>query len=933
MVAVIKRLFSPPVFPTDKDKTRTAYWTNLFLLVFAGAALLAIIMTPVSGLDADIAIPLLIGDAVVFTVSLTGLIFLRLRFVRPAAFIMLITIFAGITYASFGIFQTIRTPLIMAYLLVIPLAGLLLGRRAMMMFLGLSTTVLVALFLLEWSGNLVSTTAAVLSLNDLFVPLLALALHTLLLRSTIQDSEQATAEAQRAADALAASNRNLEASQTLLRQARDQLEERVTQRTRELKTANNQLRVEIGERQQSEYRFRTLAVNSPDFILICQIGEPGWTFYNRDEFLGHAAAELSTGDNFLYALHPDDQPRVAEHWQSMTESIKRESSIEFRFQAKSGNWEWIQSRETVLTRRENGHVDTVLVNMTVITERKNYEETLRQAKDQAEAATRAKSEFLANMSHEIRTPMNGVVGMLSLLAQSQLNSEQRSYIDTIRQSSDSLLSIIDDILDLSKAEFGRLTLDRAPFDIRRCVNDAIDLLAPKAVEQDLELCHFVAHDVPREIVGDSNRVRQILVNLLANAVKFTHTGEVEVTVTARPLPANQVELLFQVRDSGIGITATDQQSLFLPFNQIDTSNTRKYGGTGLGLVISKHLCELMGGEIAVESALGEGSKFSFTIQAPIPTSSPPAPSGEPSGEPGSHPALNSALTGKHALIVEANATVRSILARYLHGWGITTTEYATACAMVDALPAHKACDFMLIQNQELRPRVSGALDEWQQRNAVHLIRLFAINDYAASGQTNNNNNGSESNPGGNGTISANESPHYAAALRKPVHGTQLYTTLLNLVAPKNTALPPSTPPADALSEEFGLRHPLEILLAEDNLVNQKVALRMLKRLGYEAHVATNGKEAWDATRAQTYDVIIMDVQMPEMDGLEATRQIRNDARIEKQPHIIAMTAAAMQLDREKCLAAGMNDFISKPARIEDVAAALLRFLPPTADSL
>ncbi|HXF63766.1 MAG TPA: response regulator [Caldilineaceae bacterium] len=708
--------------------------------------------------------------------------------------------------------------------------------------------------------------------------------------------EASAEEARRTADELKITNQELEANQRLLQQARDLLEERVALRTAELARANQQLLQEIDERQQSEYRFRSLAENSPDFIYIWDIPSHRWTYYNQPELLNHPVHMLGEPDNFLTYVHPEDVAKLQAHWEWLARTPERSGQVEYRLCNGDGVWEWIQSRETVLARDEQGNPVQVLANLTIITERKQYEEALRTAKEQAEAATRAKSEFLANMSHEIRTPMNGVVGMTSLLLATPLNAEQRAFVETIRQSSDTLLTIINDILDLSKAEFGKLGLDRQPLDVRRCIEETLDLLSPKAAEKGLELCYYVSPDVPITVLGDVTRLRQVLVNLLSNAIKFTHEGEVVLTVEAQSLAENRSKLHFAIRDTGIGIDQVQLQRLFQPFSQADTSNTRRYGGTGLGLAISKRLSELMGGEVWAESQPGVGSTFHFTVVAEI---LPPGP-----GEMSKASALRApaSLAGRHIFIIDDNATSREFLSCYLQQWGLESTATGAVNDIRAWLRSGRPCDLLLVDLH--LPGVNGwdlAREVKRQYPALPVILLAAVGDGMAS----------------------EDAAALAAIVYKPVKPALLFQALLSALGAQ-TAKAEASPSDLPLDLELGRRYPLRILLAEDNVVNQKVALRMLKRLGYDADVANNGIETVDATRRQNYDVILMDVQMPEMDGLEATRRIR--ASKNGQPHIIAMTAAAMQLDKEKCLEAGMNDFVSKPARVEDLAAALKRFL-------
>lgn len=797
------------------------------------------------------------------------------------------------------------------YLLVLPVLALILVGVQAGILASVLSALLLATFVIAFDQGIlemVSAERGPLAVMATLVMLLAasislLALFYRFLIRMIEDQQQTAVE--------------LEAARALLEEQNRTLEDRIVQRTAELARATRQAE---HEKVYSEALIR----NSP--VAIVATGPAGQVItwnpaaeklfaYTAEEALGRHIDDLVAQDPALHAGARDlSRQALAATIHATTQRTRRDGTR-------------VDVEVWGVPVIVDGEETRVLALYHDLTEVKRVEDALQQAKEAAEAATQAKSAFLATMSHEIRTPMNAVIGMTGLLLGTPLTPEQCEFAETIRASGDALLTIINDILDFSKIEAGRMDLESQPFDLRDCVESAVDLVAARAAEKELDLGCVVETGVPAAIVGDVTRLRQVLVNLLSNAVKFTEKGEVILAVSregeeregmagergsegAPPLPP--VTLHFVVRDTGIGIPPERVERLFQSFSQVDASTTRRFGGTGLGLAISRRLTELMGGKIWVESPVasspgvgGVGSAFHFTIQADV-ASAAAARAYQRGFQP--------RLAGKRALIVDDNATNRRILSLQTQAWGMAAHQTGSPGEALDWLRRGDPFDVAFLDLQ--MPDMDGValaaeIRRLRSPSALPLVMLSSLGKREAQA----------------------EGGEWAAFLLKPIKASQLYDVLAGLFGAEAQEAPTGQADKPRFESDMGQRHPLRILLAEDNPVNQKLALRLLERMGYRADLAANGLEVLQALRRQPYDLVLMDIQMPEMDGLEASRTIGNEWPAGLRPRIVAMTANVMPEDRQECLAAGMDDFIAKPIRVDELVAALARSRPrpgPTA---
>jgi two-component system, sensor histidine kinase and response regulator len=677
----------------------------------------------------------------------------------------------------------------------------------------------------------------------------------------------------------------------------------------QLAASNEQLREEIAVRHSVEdqlqaqiRRFNIAARATNDAIWEWDFAtDIAWISEAFHTHFGHGISSSVSLQSRAENLHPEDVLRVESGMRRAIESGQDFWMDEFRFRRGDGSYATVLDRAYII-RGEHGKPLQAIGAITDITENKKAESEILRAKEAAEAATRAKSEFLANMSHEIRTPLNGIIGMTQLIQGTQLDPEQREYSQAIEQSSNALLSVINDILDFSKIEARKLEFDCIEFDLRKTVESALRAVALAAHRKGLELACDIPADVPRYTMGDPNRLRQVIMNLAGNAIKFTKQGEVIVRIHREKGAAPQDMLHVSVSDTGIGIPAEKQAVIFEAFAQGDASISRQYSGTGLGLAISSALVNIMNGRIWVESEVGKGSTFHFTALLPV---AKPNPAGRSEGD----DQTPIELRELRILVVDDNETNRRILVDMLSSWGMMSASVEGGRAALQALKTAKEAGspFNLVLTDAHMPDIDGFELALRMKSLIEISGapiLMLTSDMQQD------------------DIARCRELGIGNYLIKPVRQSDLFVAIISAITHKRTKELPLQSRGFESTPTANISQSLLILLAEDNPINQKLATRLLEKHGYRVQVAGSGQEAVTLSAQQKFDVILMDVQMPVIDGFQATALIREQERGRQRTPIIALTAHAMKGDRERCLEAGMDGYISKPIRSAELFDAI-----------
>lgn len=669
-----------------------------------------------------------------------------------------------------------------------------------------------------------------------------------------------------------------------------------------LNEALEESRTAQNDAQEKQKFIEKIADTTPGVLFVYDVQLKRNIYSNREmtSLLGYPPDEvirLQEEKGAAYFVHPDDIANVR-YQLSLFDNLDNNAVQEYEYRVlhKDGSYRWVHLRNTLFQRDEKGYAKQIIAVAQDITHRKEIEQKLEQAKKQAEQANIAKSEFLANMSHEIRTPMNGIMGFVDLLLETPVSVQQRDYLETIKNSSDSLLTIINDILDFSKIEAGKLEISPVNFDLQRIISETLKIISLKAYDKNIELICNIAPNVPNVLLGDAFRLRQILMNLLSNAVKFTHKGQVELEVilNQQASDSEHIDLIFSVRDTGIGISEQQLSTIFSPFMQADSSTTRFYGGTGLGLSICSNLAKLMGGTIHAESVVGQGSCFVCELPFGVASKLSVVDSLAPSSSIGQ-------VAGWKVLVVDDNELNLRLLSQMLTGWKMQVIAVNNTQHALEYLQRaqQENAPFQLLLTDSNMPESDGFMLV-QQAKALGCDTNLVVMMLSSSDVV--------------GEVQRANKSQIDGYLLKPVMAFELQKAILSAIE-KATLRQPVRP-----------KKALHILLAEDNGVNQKLAQTLLEKAGHTVCIVNNGEEAIQQYNAQPFDIILMDVQMPVIDGLTAARIIREaEANTNRHTPIVAMTASAMKGDKERCLAAGMDAYLPKPLQVEALYEILLQW--------